>query len=67
MAQKTKAKIILLEIKPTKYWQFSSWDAFIVPKPFGTLHYYATGPIDVSSMELQEAKNCVQAGLLRHE
>lgn len=67
MAQKTKSKIILIEIKPTKYWQFKSWDAFVVPKPFGTLHYYATNPIDVSSMELEEAKLYIQKELLRHE
>lgn len=67
MAQKTKAKIVLVEIKPTKYWEFNSWDKFIVPKPFGTLNYYSTLPIDVSSMEMQEAKNLIKEGLKKHE
>lgn len=67
MAQKTGAKIVLVEIKPTKFWQLNSWDKFIIPKPFGTLHYYATSEIDVSSMELEEARAILQEGLLEHE
>lgn len=67
MAQKTKSKIVLVEIKPTRFWQFSSWDKFVIPKPFGTLHYYSTEPIDVSSMELEEARTYIKEGLLKHE
>jgi len=67
MAQKAKAKVVLVEIKPTKYWQFNSWDKFCVPKPFGTLHYYSTSPIDLGNMELEEARKLIQEGLLRHE
>jgi len=67
MAQKTKAKIILVSIKPSKYWQLASWDRFVIPKPFGTLHYYATHEIDLSGMDLDEAKQVVQEGLLRYE
>lgn len=67
MAQKTKAKIILVEIKPTKFWQLNSWDRFVIPKPFGTLHYYASSEIDVTAMELEEARGLLQRGLLKHE
>lgn len=67
MAQKTNAKIVLVEIKPTKYWQLNSWDKFTIPKPFGTLNYYSTLPIDVASLDVQEAKNLIKAGLLKHE
>lgn len=67
MAQKTKAKIVLVEIKPTKFWQFNSWDKFTVPKPFGTLNYYSTSPIDISSLELEEARTLIKEGLERHE
>ncbi len=67
MAQKTKAKIVLVEIKPTRYWQLNSWDKFVIPKPFGTLHYYATQPLDITNMELEEAKKVIQEGLLQHE
>jgi lysophospholipid acyltransferase (LPLAT)-like uncharacterized protein len=67
MAQKAKAKIVLVEIKPTKFWRFNSWDKFTIPKPFGTLHYYASEMLDVSEMELEEAKEFIKQGLLKHE
>lgn len=67
MAQKTNAKIILIKIKPTRFWQFNSWDKFIIPKPFGTLYYYADEPIDVTSLDMKEAKNLIKSGLLRYE
>ncbi len=66
MAQKTNTKIALLNVKPTSYWQLSSWDKFIIPKPFGTLYYYAD-LVDVSNMELHEAKKMIKEGLLKHE
>jgi len=67
MAQKAKAKIVLVEIKPTKKWQLNSWDKFVIPKPFGIINYYATSEIDVNGMELEAARNLIQKGLLQHE
>lgn len=67
MAQKAEAKIVLVEIKPTKFWQLNSWDRFTIPKPFGTLNYYATSPIDVSALDMQSAKGMIQEGLKKHE
>ncbi|MCX6075603.1 MAG: lysophospholipid acyltransferase family protein [Campylobacterales bacterium] len=67
MAQKTKAKIFLVEIKATKYWKLSSWDEFVIPKPFGTLHFFSNGLIDVSKMELEEARTFIKNSLLEHE
>lgn len=66
MAQKTKAKIVLVEIKPTKYWQLNSWDKFTIPKPFGTINYYSTDCIDVSDMDLEKARKLIKEGLLKH-
>lgn len=65
MAQKAKADVVLVEILPTKYWQFSSWDRFKVPKPFGTIRYYAK-KVDLSDLQLEEAKKLVHEGLLEH-
>lgn len=66
MAKKAKAKIVLVEIKPSSYWQFNSWDKFVVPKPFGTIDFYATQEIDVEGYTLQEAKELLKKGLLEH-
>jgi lysophospholipid acyltransferase (LPLAT)-like uncharacterized protein len=66
MAQKAGCDVVVVEIKPTKYWQFNSWDKFKVPKPFGVINYYAK-KLDIKDMELQEAKEIVKKELLRHE
>ena len=39
IAQKTDSKILPFSTIPTKYWQLKSWDKFIIPKPFGTIHF----------------------------
>lgn len=67
MAQKTKAKVVCLNIVATKYWQLNSWDKFIVPKPFGELNFYATEPIDLCDMELQDAKDLIKRNLVKYE
>jgi len=67
MAQKTKAKIVLVGIKPSKFWQFNSWDKFTVPKPFGMINYYFSEVIDISGMELNEARILIKEGLLKYE
>lgn len=67
MAQKAKAKIILVEIKPSKYWQLNSWDRFTVAKPFGTIHYYASDPIDIEGVDFEAARDLLKKGLLQHE
>ncbi len=67
MAQKAKAKITLVEIKPTSFWQLSSWDKFVIPKPFGTIHYYISDLIDISELEFEEARTLIKEGLLSHE
>ncbi len=67
MAQKTKVKIVLVEIKPSKFWQINSWDRFIIPKPFGIINYYISDLIDLSQMEMQVTKEIIQKGLLKHE
>lgn len=67
MAQKAKVKIVLVAIKPSKYWQLNSWDKFVIPKPFGIINYYISNLVDISGMEIDEAKNFIEKGLLAHE
>jgi len=67
MAQKTKAKVSLIRIRPTKFWQLNSWDKFIIPKPFGTLHYYASDSIDISDMAFDDAKTLLKERLDKYE
>lgn len=67
MAHKTKARIVLVGIKPSKFWQLNSWDKFVVPKPFGTLNYNASDPIDITDMGMEEARSFLKKGLLKYE
>lgn len=67
MAQKANVKIVLVEIKPTSYWQLNSWDKFTIPKPFGLIRYYISDMIDVNSLDLESAKKVIKEGLLTHE
>jgi len=67
MAQKAKAKVILLEVKPNKFWQINSWDKFTIPKPFGTINYYASNEISLEGLEIEEARALIKEGLLKHE
>lgn len=67
MAQKTQAKIVVVRVKPNSFWQLNSWDKFIIPKPFGTLHFYSTQELDISGMELEVARNFLQEEFLKYE
>jgi len=59
IAQKTNSKILPLSCVPSKYWQLSSWDKFIIPKPFGKLNFYIGDPIDVLEMDMESAKTLI--------
>lgn len=67
MAKKTNAKIALVRIKPTKYWQLNSWDKFVIPKPFGTIHYHISEPLDIKEMEFEEAREFLKEGFKNYE
>lgn len=67
MSKKSKSKILPFASKPTKYWQFKSWDKFIVPKPFGTIHFYAGEPFDVDGLEMDEAKELISLKLKQNQ
>ncbi|MBD3809160.1 MAG: lysophospholipid acyltransferase family protein [Sulfuricurvum sp.] len=66
MAQKRNAKVIVYSCVPSSYWQLSSWDKFTIPKPFGTLDFYASEPIDVVGLEMDEAKKIIKERLMEH-
>ena len=63
ISQKTNAKILAFNCKPTKYWQFNSWDKFILPKPFGRMDFYVSEPFSVEGLEIEEAKNLIKEKL----
>lgn len=66
MAQKRKAKVIVYSCVPTSYWQLGSWDRFVVPKPFCILNFYASEPIDLEELQMDEAKERLHKALMLH-
>lgn len=66
MAQKRHTKVIVFHCVPSSYWQLRSWDKFVVPKPFGRLDLYASEPIDLEGMGMDEAKERLKQALMIH-
>ncbi len=66
MAQKRNTKVIVFHCVPASYWQLRSWDRFTIPKPFGTLEFYASEPIDLQGLDLESAKEVVRTKLMEH-
>jgi len=67
ISQKTKAKILPFSCVPSKYWKMKSWDKFVIPKPFGEIDFYIGEPIDVTGMEMEEAKALVLKRMSEHQ
>jgi hypothetical protein len=67
MAQKTGAKVVLISIKSSKFWQLNSWDKFVIPKPFGEINFYFSQPLDITEMEAEDARDLIQKGLSFYE
>ena len=40
IALKSKLPIFVMNYTCSNYWQLSSWDAFIIPKPFSSVQFY---------------------------
>ncbi|MDO9304470.1 MAG: lysophospholipid acyltransferase family protein [Sulfuricurvum sp.] len=66
MAQKRHAKVVVFHCRPTRYWQLSSWDRFVVPKPFCTLDFYASEPIDLEGLEMEDARSTIKENLMKY-
>lgn len=66
MAQKRQAKVVVFHCRPSRYWQLSSWDRFVVPKPFGVLDFYASEPIDLEGLDMEQAKAIIKDNLMKY-
>jgi lysophospholipid acyltransferase (LPLAT)-like uncharacterized protein len=66
ISQKSGKKIRCFNTIPTKYWQFKSWDKFILPKPFGRIDFYISEAFSIKDMELEDAKALIKDKMLLH-
>lgn len=66
ISQKSGKNIRCFNATPSKYWQFKSWDKFVLPKPFGKIDFYISEPFSVEDMELEAAKSLIKEKMLQH-
>ncbi|MDY0051295.1 MAG: lysophospholipid acyltransferase family protein [Aliarcobacter sp.] len=64
IAQKSGARVVVLNSKPSKYWQFKSWDKFVLPKPFGKIDFYMSEPFNINNLEFEEARAYIRDRLM---
>lgn len=60
IAQKKNVEICFVNYEADKFWQFKSWDKMILPKPFSTINFYLTDPINIDRMDLLQAKKAIE-------
>lgn len=66
LAQKRQAKIVVFTCRPSRSWQLSSWDKFVIPKPFCRLDFYASAAIDLDGLSLEDAKVVLKVAMMEH-
>jgi len=65
LALRAKLPIMVVNYRPSSYWQLSSWDKFIIPKPFSQLEIYHQ-IININNMQKDEAKEHLQSVMNRY-
>jgi len=65
IALKSKLPIFIMNFQAKNYWQLSSWDKFVIPKPFTKVDFYIQS-ISLDGMELEEAKDYLSSKMLEH-
>jgi lysophospholipid acyltransferase (LPLAT)-like uncharacterized protein len=66
IAQKKQAKIVVFNYTASSYWELRSWDKFVVPKPFSTLSFYASAPIDIDGLDVEAARLLIREEMLKN-
>ena len=67
IAQKTNTKIVCCSSIPSSYWQFKSWDKFILPKPFSKIDFYMSEPFSIEALSIEEAKKTIYKNMMHNQ
>jgi len=62
LALRSKLPIMVVNYRPSSYWQLKSWDRFLIPKPFSRLEIYHQ-IINLENMDKNEAKKHLQSAM----
>ncbi len=65
MALRSKLPIMVMSYKAEKYWQFNSWDKFVIPKPFSKIDVYLQS-ISFEGLEFDEAKEYLKEKMMEN-
>jgi len=65
LATKAGLPIVAVNYIPSSYWQLSSWDRFVIPKPFARLDFYLS-VVSVEGLDQQEAAQKLRETMLEH-
>ncbi len=56
LSQKLNIPIATVSVKPSRAWEFNSWDKMILPKPFSRIDFYMGEPFYLDGLSLEEGK-----------
>lgn len=65
LALRSKLPLMVVNYQPHSYWQLSSWDRFIIPKPFTKLEIYHQ-VLDIQDMDRESAKDYLQKQMKKY-
>ncbi|MDD5406448.1 MAG: lysophospholipid acyltransferase family protein [Sulfurovaceae bacterium] len=65
LAQKLKLPVCIINFRASNYWQFGSWDRFVIPKPFSKIDIYVQSII-LNELDLNDAKQALREAMLKH-
>ena len=65
LALKSKLPIFVMNYTAQNYWQLSSWDKFVIPKPFSKVDFYMQS-LTLEDMSIEEAKAYLHQKMLEH-
>lgn len=66
ISKKKKAKIVVFNFQATSYWRFNSWDRFAVPKPFSTITFFVSKPLDIIELDTVNAVAFIRQEMLKN-
>jgi lysophospholipid acyltransferase (LPLAT)-like uncharacterized protein len=65
LSKKFRLPIIIVTVTPKRYWQFNSWDKFVVPKLFSKIDIYYQ-VVHLYDMEMEEAKGYLRERMVEY-
>lgn len=66
IAQKTGLPLVVLQVRPNRFWELKTWDKFRIPKPFCAIHYRASAPFRIdSALSNDEAKAIISEAMMK--